>query len=226
MHNLERQRSLTAQHLCLHVKGHASLGISITSARATYPRLWGRRICWVQLCCGCSAGAEALVQTVHRPSCLGGTVLVVEDQTVRDLHLHDWYDWHVLFQRWKRCCLSFPSVMMWVSPGSRQLVNTTANLATEPAAVGTLSRGDVCPGDAINHWIKMTLWHLGLGLKGTWQWIWKACSHLWLSFLGDCRTKTNSTQQPESNLSSSWGWGKKKKKRNEREVKVTATAWF
>lgn len=89
-HHLGRQCSLLARHLCLHVKGHVSLGICVTSACLTYPRLWGRCICWVQLCCGCSAGAEALVQMVRRLSCSGGTVLVGEDQTVRDLYVDDW----------------------------------------------------------------------------------------------------------------------------------------
>lgn len=57
--------------------------------------------------------------------------------------------------------------MMWVSPDSHQLVNTAVNFATELAALRSLSRGDVRPGSAINHWIKMTSRHLGLGLKGT-----------------------------------------------------------
>lgn len=55
--------------------------------------------------------------------------------------------------------------MMWVSPDSHQLVNTAVNFATELAALRSLSRGDVRPGSAINHWIKMTSRHLGL--KGT-----------------------------------------------------------
>lgn len=62
------------------------LGISITSACLTYPRLWGRCICWVPLCCGCCAGVEAPVQTAHSLSCSGGTVLVWEDQSVSGLN--------------------------------------------------------------------------------------------------------------------------------------------
>lgn len=40
-------------------------------------------------------------------------------------------------------------------------------LCHEVAALGTFSRGHVGPGDAINHGIEMTSWHLGPGLTGT-----------------------------------------------------------
>lgn len=66
------------------------LGISITSACLTYPRLWGRCICWVPLRCDCCAGVEALVQMVHRLSCSGGIVLVWEDQSVSGLYTDEW----------------------------------------------------------------------------------------------------------------------------------------
>lgn len=76
-------RTRIARHLCLHVKG---CDVSVISVCLTYPRLWGRCICWVQLCCGCYAGVEALVQMAQSLSCSGGTVLVWEDQCQRIIH--------------------------------------------------------------------------------------------------------------------------------------------
>lgn len=79
---------------------------SESASGLTYPRLWGRCICWVPLCCGCCAGVEALVQMAHRLSYSGGTVLVWEDQSVSGLYTDEWFD---------------TSVKMWVSPDFLQL---------------------------------------------------------------------------------------------------------